>query len=144
MTVARTIRKLASSSALAALLVFPPGCSSDATSPGSTADAQVVDDDTTSDAGTDAAEADATDGIDATDAIDAPHNCPGCQATKCAAELKACGGSSTCVDWLLCMNECFKKTDVASCQTRCRATMDAAAKKMDACTEANCHTDCTP
>ena len=60
-------------------------------------------------------------------------------------EINACGAASGCVDWLLCMNECFKKADAAKCQAGCNDTMSGPAqKKLLACNDAKCHDECTP
>ena len=146
--------------ALAALLGACAGCSSGPGAPESTTDSA-----STSEAAAEGGASEDSNDAAAIDAIagdasaveeggrdtgasdtahDPMHQCPGCQAGKCGTELEACAGSSACVDWLMCMNECFKKPDVASCQTGCRASMGPAAKKMDDCTLAKCHDECTP
>ena len=76
---------------------------------------------------------------------DPVHQCPGCQASKCLKELNACGGSSVCVGWLICMNDCFKAADAAKCQAGCTAAEPTPqGKALLACDETRCHDECTP
>jgi hypothetical protein len=72
-------------------------------------------------------------------------DCPACEATKCRAELDACAKDSTCVNWLLCMNECFRKPGASACQQKCtEAAKTPRAEAMTACKKEKCTTECTP
>lgn len=151
--IARQCPLFPSSLALAVLLGAAPACSSADAGPASTGDAAPAADTAPDTIGP--PDPTPPDDVGASDAIaaeapagetkpDPKGSCPACQAGKCSTELKACAGSSACVDWLTRMNECFKQPDVAACQAGCREGMNATAKKMDDCTEAKCHTECTP
>jgi hypothetical protein len=143
--------------------VSPPGCSSAGGDSGGTTDAEdrgdneadaaldsraVIDTAVREDAAGETSFDGREDASTTETSADARHDpkgdCPACQAGKCRTELEACAGSSACVDWLVCMNECFKNADVTGCQTGCRVGMVPAAKRMDDCTEAKCHAECTP
>ena len=72
-------------------------------------------------------------------------DCPACEATKCRTELNACGADSACVNWLLCMNECFRKPGAAACQQKCTdGAKNPRADAMIACRKANCVEACLP
>lgn len=72
-------------------------------------------------------------------------NCPACEATKCRAELDACARNSACVNWLLCMNECFRAPGAAACQEKCtKDNPSAQASAMAACKKTNCADACEP
>jgi len=74
-----------------------------------------------------------------------PKNCPACQATKCKSELAACGGSSACLDWLICWNDCYKTSDSVACQDTCMTDKPTpAGKKLEACSKTTCASDCLP
>ncbi|MGZ3417966.1 MAG: hypothetical protein ACXWUG_19850 [Polyangiales bacterium] len=74
-----------------------------------------------------------------------PRNCPACEATKCSAALMACGGNSDCLNWLVCMNECFKKPGVSACQNKCTASMPTKeGAALTACKKEKCVAECTP
>lgn len=78
-------------------------------------------------------------------ARDPAANCPACEATKCRTELDACARSSACVNWLLCMNECFRAPGTAACQEKCtKDNPSPQASAMAACKKTNCADACEP
>lgn len=96
-----------------------------------------------------AADEDTLDVVDDTTPTETPRNpagdCPACEATKCRAELDACGKDSACVNWLLCMNECFRKTGASACQQKCiDSAKSPRAEAMTACKRKSCVEACTP